>query len=113
MTTATMTATTNEFKKIASRNIHNCINNIVGSYYNYLQDYDEEEAKRYLPKSRKALEDEIYENAMLNEYKPGVERFGKAPKEMRFAGTEFIRKRIADELAKDGDVMEIAEVMGW
>ena len=96
-------------EKIAMRNIRYAINWIVGGYYNCLQDGQEE----YLPKSRKALENEVYSSAMDNLYDVGYEGFRKAPKEMRFAGETFCRAYIAWKLANDGDVAEIAEVAGW
>lgn len=100
-------------EKIARKNIHHAINWIVGGLYNILQDYDDEEAKRYLPKSREDLEEEIYASALNNLYGPGFARFGKAPREMRFAGEDFCRETIKKLLDKDGDTMEIAAVMKW
>ena len=95
----------NEFEKIASRNIHHAINWIVGGYYNCLQDgYPE-----YLPESYEALTEEIYESSMNNLYLPGCERFGAAPREMRFAGEKFIRDRIEKKLKNDCDFFEIRD----
>ena len=90
-------------ERIAYRNIKHCINWIVGGYYNCLQDHCPE----YLYKNREALEQEVYESALNNLYDEGYEGYGKAPKEMRFAGEEFIRKTIKDMLSKDDDVMVI------
>lgn len=99
----------NEHEIIAARNIRNCVNWVVGGYYNCIQDHTPE----YLPESYEALKQEIYDSAMKNLYKPGYEGYNKAPKEMRFAGTEFIKKKIDQVLREDGDVQEIAEVCGW
>ena len=98
-----------EHEKIASRNIRHAINWIVGGYYNCLQD----DMPECLPESYDALKKEIYDSAMQNLYAPGYEGFGKAPKEMRFAGAEFIRNRIEKLLKEDGDVQEIADYKGW
>lgn len=96
-------------ERIAMANIRHAINWIVGGYYNSLQDGYLE----YLPKSRKALEEEIYSCAMANLYGVGIEAGGCAPKEMRFAGTAFCRAYISWKLAGDGDVVEIAEAANW
>ena len=105
------TLTGNE--KIAARNIRHCINWIAGGYYNYLQDMEEEEAMKYLPKTREDFEKEIYDSCINNYYTPGCERFGKAPREMRFAGESFIRAMIKRMMLTNGDVEEIGAVMGW
>ena len=94
-----------EHEKIAKRNIKYAINWIVGGYYNCLQD----DCPEYLPESREALEEEIYESCMTNLYAPGYEGCGKAPREMRFAGEKFIRYTITEMLDNDGDVEEIAD----
>lgn len=98
-----------EHERIASRNIRHCINWIVGGYYNCLQD----DTPEYLPESYDELKAEIYDSAMQNMYAPGYEGYGKAPKEMRFAGSEFIRNRIEKLLKTDEDVQEIAKYKGW
>lgn len=96
-------------EKIASRNIRHAINWIVGGYYNCLQDDMPED----LPESYEALKAEIYDSAMQNLYAPGYEGCGKAPREMRFAGAEFCKRRIDELCRKDGDVLEIADYCGW
>ena len=98
-----------EHERIASRNIRYCINWIVGGYYNCLQD----DMPECLPESYDALKREIYVSAMQHLYEPGCEMYCKAPKEMRFAGSEFIRNRIEKLLKEDGDVQEIAKYCGW
>lgn len=96
-------------EKIAMRNIRNAINWIVGGYYNCLQD----NILEYLPDSLESLENEIYASAMDNLYMPGCEFGGRAPKEMRFAGTEFCRAYIHWKLSEDGDTQEIAAAANW
>lgn len=100
-----------EHEKIAMRNIRGAINWVVGGHYNDLQDGNEE----YLPATREELENEVYDSAINNLYLPGggYEGWGKAPKEMRFAGEKFCRAYIAWKLEQDGDFQEIAEVQGW
>lgn len=94
---------------IAMKNIRNAINWIVGGYYNCIQDNIPE----YLPGSMESLENEVYSSAMENRYLPGCELGGRAPKEMRFAGTDFCRAYIHWKLSRDGDVEEIAKVANW
>lgn len=96
-------------EKIASRNIYHAVNWIVGGYYNCLQD----DMPEGLPESYDALKAEIYDSAMQNLYAPGYEGYGKAPREMRFAGAEFCKRRIDELCRKDGDVLEIADYCGW
>ena len=96
-------------EKIANRNIKNAINYIVGEYYNCIQD----NCPEYLPESYDALKQEVYKSAMQNLYGPGYAGYGKAPKEMRFAGREFCETRVEVLLKKDGDVQTIAEYCGW
>ena len=96
-------------ERIASRNIRHAINWIVGGYYNCIQD----DMPDGLPRSKEALIQEIYDSALNNLYEPGCEWCGRAPKEMRFAGKEFMINRIKELLSKDDDVAEIAEYCGW
>lgn len=96
-------------EKIAIQNMRNALNWIVGGYYNDLQDGNDE----YLPESREALAEEIYDSAMNHLYRPGMEAFGKAPREMRFAGEKFCRAYIDWKLSVDEDAAEIAEALNW
>lgn len=97
------------FEKIAAQNITHAVNWIVGGYYNCIQDGCPED----LPRSKAELANEIYDSAMFNLYRPGMEGYGKAPREMRFAGEKFCREYIAKLLNDDGDVEEIAEAANW
>lgn len=99
-------------ERIAMRNIKWACNNIVGMHYNDIQDNNPE----YLPKSYEDLFDEIYDGAMNNLYDEGYEGCGKAPKEMRFAGVEFVKAYINYLLTESDlkyDVEEMKEVAGW
>lgn len=95
-------------EKIAQRNMRHAFDWIVGGYYNCIQD----DCPEYLPESRQALVDEIYTSAMTNLYGPGYEGYGKAPKEMRFAGEKFCRAYIEWKMENDGDAQEIIAVIG-
>ena len=94
---------------IALRNIKYAINYIIGGIYNDMQDGNDE----YLPESFKEVVDMVYDGAMNNLYAPGYEGYGKAPKEMRFSGKEFCRKKIEEILRKDSDLREIALYCLW
>lgn len=98
-----------EHERIAMRNIRQAINWIVGGYYNDFQDDNLE----YVPNSREDLEIEIYNSAMVDRYAPGYCGTGKAPKEMRFAGSEFCHAYLKWKLDQDGDVAVLAEAKGW
>lgn len=99
-------------EKIAFSNVRNAYNYIVGGYYNEVQD---DNGTDWLPKSINELKEIIYSAAMTNRYEEGYEGCGKAPKEMRFAGEDFIRKAvdILCVLDEDGDLAEIAEYANW
>lgn len=92
----------NGHEKTAATNIKNAFEWIVGGYYNCMQDGEEE----YIPTLEEAKE-EVYNSAMNNLYRKGYEGFGKAPKEMRFAGEEFCRCYVEKLFDEDSDVAEI------
>ena len=96
-------------ERIAAKNIRGAINWIVGGYYNCYQDgYDE-----YVPSSTQDIIQEVYESSMTNLYGEGCELCGRAPKEMRFAGKEFIMNYITQKINEDEDVAELAEHYKW
>ena len=95
-------------EKIAAKNIRGAFNWIVGGYYNCIQD-DELEC---LPKSKQELFDEIYSSAFTDRYVCGG-CVGAAPKEMKFAGTEFCRAYLEKLMNTDSDIQEIAEAAKW
>ncbi len=102
-------------QKIAYRNAKRAFEYECGGWYNCTLDYDAEECREYIPATIEEAKDFIYDEALNNAYGSGYCGYGKAPKEMRFAGESFIRQAIDFffERDADGDVAEIAEVMGW
>ena len=92
----------NGHEKIAAKNIEGAFNWLVGGWYNCLQDGYEED----IPSLEEAKET-VYAEAMNNFYKSGGEVYGRAPKEMRFAGEEFCRELIEELFLNDGDAEEI------
>ena len=101
----------NEIEKIAYKNIKVIFNWEVGGWYNCIMDHCEE----YIPDTIEEAKEIIYEESLNDASKPGWYGTGKAPREMRFAGAQFIRE-VIDHLFKkdeDEDVAEIAKVKGW
>ena len=96
-------------QKIAFRNIKGVFNWTVGEWYNCLQDGQEE----YIPDTIEEAKEIIYNDSLNDAAGAGWYRNNAAPKEMRFAGTEFIKERIDRMFKKDEDIAEIAEVKGW
>lgn len=94
----------------AKRNIRNAFNWIVGGYANMIMD---ECDPSDLPESRDALLEEVYLAAMNNLYLTGCEGYGKAPKEMRFAGEKFCKAYISWKIDNDEDCTDIARIAGW
>ncbi len=95
-------------ERIAAKNIRGAIHWIVGGYYNAYQDgYDE-----YVPKSKQSIIEEVYDAVMSDAYGYTF-NFGRAPREMRFAGKEFIMNYITKKINEDEDVAELAEHYGW
>lgn len=89
-------------ERIAARNIKGAFNAEFGGIYNEYQDgYD-------ITLTLNQMKDIVYDCAMDADYRvQGVVHYGRAPKEMRFAGTEFCRNYIDKLFAKDPDVKEI------
>lgn len=92
----------NGHEKIAARNIRGAFNWLVGGWYNCIQDGCEED----IPELEEAKET-VYEEAMNNLYTGSSEHYGRAPKEMRFAGEEFCRSYVDKLFAEDDDALEI------
>lgn len=99
----------NGIEKIAYRNIKEGFNAEIGMLYNEILDgYAEsvpdtmEEAKQY-----------VYDSVMENWYAQGIIKSGQAPKEMRFAGSDFIIECLDYLFAHDEDVEEIAAEKNW
>ncbi len=99
----------NQIEKIAYRNIKACINWEIGGMYNDYQDGYEE----YIPDTMQEAKDIIYDQCLTNYYSVGRCRFNRAPREMRFAGSEFIRECIDYLFDKDEDVAELKEIKNW
>ena len=101
----------NGIESIAYRNIKHCFENLTGEWYNCIQDGCPE----CIPDSLEEAKQYIYEESLVNKYAEGYCGSGKAPREMRFAGTQFVRDSIDKLFAEDeyGDVAVIAEEKGW
>ena len=96
-------------ERIAAMNIRGAINWIVGGYYNSYQDgYDED-----VPKSKQSIIEEVYDAAMSDAYGYEQVHYGRAPREMRFAGKDFIMNYITKKINEDEDVAELAEHYKW
>lgn len=90
-------------EKIAKKNITGAFNYLVGGWYNCFQDGCEED----IPELTEAMET-VYDSAMNDDYRSaGCAHFGKAPKEMRFAGEEFCRSVVEKLFSTDGDAIEL------
>lgn len=90
-------------EKIAKNNIEKAFAHIIGGYYNMLMDgelhsFNPDEVKK-----------EIYESAMVDQYTDSSVFYGRAPKEIRFAGNGFCKELIDDLFANDGDVADILQ----
>ncbi len=96
-------------ERIAWKNIKGVFDWEIGGWYNCIQD----ECPEHIPSTYEEAFSLIYEQVMNNTAGNGHFRIGKAPKEMRFAGTEFIKECIEFLFKKDEDAQEIAEVKGW
>ena len=96
-------------EKIAYQNVKGVFMWEAGGWYNCIQDGCEE----YIPDTIEEAKQLVYEESMTDASRPGCYMTGRAPKEMRFAGEEFIRSAIDHLFAHDGDIEEIAEVKGW
>lgn len=92
----------NGHEKIAARNIRGAFNWLVGGWYNCYQDGCEED----IPELEEAKET-VYEEAMNNLYTGSSEHYGRAPKEMRFAGEEFCRRIVERLFNTDDDAAEL------
>ena len=94
-------------EKIAARNIKGAFNWIIGENYNSYQDGNEDDIPDMTAEEWKNY---LYDEAMNNAYRDGYCGFGKAPKEMRFAGEEFCRKYIDKLWDADEDIKELQSI---
>lgn len=101
----------NGTERIAYRNVKGIFNWEVGGWYNCILDGCEE----YIPDTIQEAKQIIYDESLTDTARDGYYGCNKAPKEMRFAGADFIWKCIDFLFAEDedGDVCEIAEAKGW
>lgn len=99
----------NGTERIAYRNVKGIFNWEVGGWYNCIQD----DCTEYIPDTIEEAKQLIYDEALTDTAHDGYYGCGRAPKEMRFAGTDFIWRCIDDLFANDEDVAEIAETKGW
>ena len=99
----------NAIEKIAYKNIKGVFQYEVGGWYNCIMDHCEE----YIPDTMEQAKQIVYEESLTDYAEQGIYRCGKAPKEMRFAGAEFIWECINHLFATDEDAKEIAEEKGW
>lgn len=99
----------NGIEKIAYRNINGVFSWEVGGWYNCILDGCEEN----IPDTMEEAKDIIYEEAMNDFAEEGHFAIGRAPREMRFAGTAFVRAVIDRLFDTDEDIAEIAEAKNW
>lgn len=99
----------NGTEKIAYRNIKGVFSWEVGGWYNCILDGYEED----IPDTMEEAKQIIYDGALNDFAEEGHYAIGRAPREMRFAGAEFIRECIDHLFAKDEDVEEIKAVKNW
>ena len=99
----------NGTERIAYRNIKGVFDWEVGGWYNCIQDGEPE----YIPDTFGEAVAQIYEQAMNDYAENGWYRTGRAPREMRFAGKEFIEECLLHFFRTDGDAAEIAEEKEW
>ena len=96
-------------EKIAYRNIKGVFDWEVGGWYNCIQDGCEE----YIPDTLEQAKEIIYEESLTDSAAPGHYRMNGAPREMRFAGSDFIRSAIDHLFSTDEDALEIADTKSW
>ena len=89
----------NEIEKIAYRNVKGIFSWNVGGWFNSWQDGYVED----IPTLEEAMQS-VYDDAMENSAAPGHYSVGRAPREMRFAGTEFIKECVRHLFQTDEDV---------
>lgn len=99
----------NGIERIAFDNIKGVFDWEVGGWYNCIQDNCEE----YIPDTIEDAKQIVYDESLVDYARQGVYRTGRAPSEMRFAGSKFIRDVIDFLFETDDDIAEIAEVKGW
>lgn len=99
----------NGIERIAYMNVKGMFEWEVGGWFNCIQDGEPE----YIPDSFEEAVVQVYEEAMNDAAGSGWFRTGRAPREMRFAGKEFIEECLLHLFRTDGDAEEIAAEKGW
>ena len=99
----------NGTEKIAYNNIKGVFDWEIGGWYNCIQD----NCLESIPDSIEEAKEIIYEESLTDFAEPGHFACGRAPKEMRFAGTEFIKKVIDQLFEEDEDITEIGLEKNW
>jgi len=99
----------NGTERIAFKNIKGVFEYEVGGWYNCIQDHCEE----YIPDTRQEAMQIVYEESLEDRAGQGFYQTGRAPREMRFAGADFIREVIEHLFNTDGDIEDIAEAKNW
>ena len=97
-------------EKIAYKNIKGIFGWNVGGWYNSCI-FDG--CPEYVPDTMEEAKQLIYEDALENKAGEDFYKCGAAPREMRFAGSEFIRSVIDYLFETDLDIKEIAAVKNW
>lgn len=99
----------NGTEKIAFRNIKGVFEWEVGGWYNCILD----ECEEYIPDTVEEAKEIIYSESLNDFAEEGHFKVGGAPKEMRFAGSEFIRECVDYLFSCDGEINAIAEAKNW
>ena len=96
-------------ERIAYRNIKGVFDYEAGGWYNCIQD----DCVEYIPGTEEEAKQTIYDESMVDAARDGWYGCGRAPKEMRFAGSEFVREVIDYLFKTDGDIAAIREIKNW
>lgn len=96
-------------EKIAYKNIKFACEWVIGGWVNEIYDGFTES----LPSTEAEAKKICYYEAINNSYTRGGCHFGQAPKEMRFAGADFINEAIENIFARDEDIGFIGTEMKW
>ena len=99
----------NGFERIAYKNTKAVAEWELGGWYNCILDNQ----MGCIPATIEEAKSIVYDEAMNDAAGCGWFRIGRAPKEMRFAGSDFVKEVIDHIFATDCDADEIADTMGW
>lgn len=99
-------------EKIAYKNIKKAFGYNTASWVNCIYDG----CPDWIPETEEEAKEYVYDEALNNDYRrSGCIAYDRAPKEMRFAGKEFITEVLEYlwDKDEDGDVAMLAEEKGW